>query len=138
MKKVIGILAACLYTVQAFAATAFCISVNDPCCTGGSSFGTHQLTSTDDFRWWYIHYDTGNANNKVTIIAKLDGSEVWRRENLCGCGSTTVDYHTSNQHLIRIEVECTECGMQTCVNGTASVQVYTPSNSGCPDNCQGD
>lgn len=117
-----------------FSATSFCITVSDPCCAGGGSTNTHQLNETDSFTTWYVHYDTGSENNKVTITARLDGDYTWQLTDLCGCGNTTVNYPTANEHLILIEVECTGCNVMTC-SGTSYVQVYTPSTHVCKANC---
>lgn len=118
-----------------FAQTSFCIAVNDQCCDINASIGSHQLNSTDSFTNWYIFYDTGSPNNKVNVVAYLDGVQVWQILNLCGCGSTSVSYPTSGQHLISISVQCKDCN-GTCDAGSASVDVYTPSTNGCHGNCE--
>jgi len=134
MKYIFAALAAIALAASSVFATSFCINVNDPCCTGGASSGTHQLTVQDNFSIWNIFYDTGSVNDKVTITAHLDGTQIWQKTNLCGCGTTTVYYPVANQHLIEIRVECKECSMPPCVPGTAAVYVYTGNNA-CGYNC---
>lgn len=134
MKKLIIVLSL-LAIASCAMATSFCIGVSDPCCDTNASSGTHQLNSMDSFTNWYIFYDTGSPNNKVNIVAYLDGVQVWQILNLCGCGSTSVTYPTSGQHLISISVQCKDCN-GTCDAGSASVDVYTPSSNGCHGNCE--
>jgi hypothetical protein len=136
MKSLFLLAALAVFFLQAHASANFCISVTDVCCTGGSTTGTHTLNASDSFEWWYIHYDTGTAVDKVTIIARADGFELWRKENLCGCGNTSVNYPIANEHVITIEVECTYCSMPPCAASTASVQVYSPSTHNCKASCE--
>lgn len=134
MKRILVITAVLVALNSVSAQTSFCIGVNDPCCDSYASIGSHQLSVSDNFSYWYIFYDTGSPNNKVNVVAYLDNSQVWQVLNLCGCGTTSVLYPTTGQHLIRISVECKDCS-GNCDAGTASVDVYTPSSNGCPGSC---
>jgi len=109
--------------------------VADPCCDGAATSESYKTKADDSFSSYYLFYDTGSPNNKVNVVAYLDDKQIWQVLNLCGCGSTSVAFPTTGQHLVRISVQCNDCN-GSCDAGSARVDVYTPSTNGCSDECE--
>ncbi|MBL0061727.1 MAG: right-handed parallel beta-helix repeat-containing protein [bacterium] len=109
-------------------ATSFCISVADLCCDGAATSESYKTKADDSFNSYYLFYDTGSPNNEVNVVAFLDGKEIWQVLNLCGCGSTSVAFPTSGQHLVSISVQCKDCN-GTCDAGSC-ILVYASLSLG--------
>ncbi len=122
--------------IPTFAQTSFCITVQDVCCDDAATTGSHQLPEGANFSTYYVYYATGSGN-KVDVTCYLDGALVWTRNGLCGCGTTSVSYPTSNEHLIEIKVKCSACTMPPCNSVTSLVKVYTPASHACQTECSG-
>ncbi len=86
-----------LYNV-ALAGPVFCVTVDDECCNGNYSSGTHNFGTTLTVEHWWVFYDSGDEdNNQVTIACYGNNSTTpaWSI-TVCGCGHTEVPTDVPN------------------------------------------
>jgi hypothetical protein len=118
--------------------TPWCISVTDVCCNDNETTGTYALGSgaNDYVNTFYIHYDTGSKNDKVSIRFTVDGGgTIWSLDNLCGCGDISRNYQIRGPHQLEFHVKCHYCSMPPCENGSATVWIWTPQTVACAPKC---